>query len=50
MSLAIITNAQPLPPSSPGGNPVPAEGLLALLPLALAAFGIVKLRMNNRKQ
>lgn len=47
LSLAVVTNAQPLPPTTPSGNPVPVEGLLALLPMALAAFGIVKLRKKK---
>lgn len=49
LSLAVITNAQPLPPTTPSGNPVPVEGLLTLLPAALVAFGIVKLRRKNSK-
>lgn len=47
LCLAIIANAQPLPPTTPSGSPVPAEGLLALLPMALTALGIVKLKRKK---
>lgn len=47
LALSTAATAQPLPPMGPDGNPVPAEGLLALLPLALAVLGIVKLRKKK---
>lgn len=47
MSLTIIANAQPLPPDYPSGKPVPVEGLLVLLPVALGALGILKLRKKK---
>ena len=47
LSLAVITNAQPLPPTTPSGNPVPVEGLLSLLPVALIALGIVRLKKKK---
>ena len=48
LSLAVITNAQPLPPSTPQGNPVPVESLFALLPIALTALGIIKLKKKSK--
>ena len=50
ISLAVITNAQPLPPSTPHGSPVPVEGLLALLPAALIVLGIVRLSGKRQKK
>nr|WP_320023650.1 hypothetical protein [uncultured Draconibacterium sp.] len=48
LSLAVITNAQPLPPALPSGNPVPAESLLALLPVALMALGVFSLKCKKK--
>ena len=47
LCIVLITNAQPLPPTTPQGNPVPAEGLLALLPLALLVVGVLRLRKKK---
>jgi hypothetical protein len=49
LGFTFITNAQPLPPTTPLGNPVPVGNLLGLLPLALVALGLIKLkkRKNN---
>ena len=38
MFLAVITNAQPLPPTTPDGNPVPVESFSLLL---LAVGGLL---------
>jgi len=48
LSLAVITNAQPLPPTTPEGNPIPIEGLISILLMALMAFGIIRLRNKNK--
>lgn len=40
LSIAVITNAQPLPPSTPYGNPVPVGGVFGLLLLVLSGLGL----------
>jgi hypothetical protein len=40
--------AQPLPPSSPGGNPVPVDGIAVLLLASIAGLGIVKLKRRKK--
>ena len=47
LSLIVITNAQPLPPTTPSGSPVPVEGLLSLLPAVLIALGIARLKKKK---
>ena len=39
--------AQPLPPTTPQGNPVPVEGFLHLLPVVLVSLGYKKLRKTK---
>lgn len=48
LSLVVLTKAQPLPPTTPSGNPVPIEGLIALLPAALMVLGIIKLKRKKK--
>ena len=40
LMLVTTVMAQPLPPESLSGNPVPVEGLSALLPIAMVALGL----------
>ena len=47
LSITMIVNAQPLPPTTPSGSPVPVEWLLALLPIAMSILGILKLRKRK---
>lgn len=47
LSFVVIANAQPLPPTTPSGNPVPVEGLVGLLLIAMSTFGIIKLKRKN---
>lgn len=46
--ISVVANAQPTPPSSPGGTPVPVENLMGLLPAVFLAFGIIRLRKGKR--
>jgi hypothetical protein len=46
--LSSIATAQPLPPTTPSGNPVPVDGGLMLLVAALAGLGIVKFRKQKQ--
>jgi hypothetical protein len=39
--------AQPLPPSSPTGNPVPVDGITALLVATLAGGAFLRLRKKK---
>jgi hypothetical protein len=48
-TLQLSVMAQPLPPSSPSGNPVPVEGIVALLLASMAGLGITRLRKKKRK-
>lgn len=48
--LGIVVNAaaQPLPPTTPNGNPIPVGGIMFIVfQLALFAFGIIKLRKKK---
>ena len=47
LSLTLITNAQPLPPSDATSNPVPVGGMLVLLPVVIISLGCIKLRKNK---
>lgn len=40
LSLLVITNAQPIPPTSPSGSPVPIGGVFGLLLLMLSGIGL----------
>ena len=42
-----VALAQPLPPTTPSGNPVPVESLVMLLFAAIAGLGITKLRKKK---
>ena len=46
--IATVVMAQPLPPTSPSGNPVPVEGLLGLMLLSMAGLGIRRLKKRNK--
>lgn len=46
--MSVISYAQPLPPTTPSGNPVPIANLAYLLPFAMILFGIYKLRKRKR--
>ena len=45
--ISVMANAQPLPPTTPSGNPVPVEDLLVLLPAVFMALGIIRLRKKK---
>ena len=47
LSLTVITNAQPLPPTNPSGNPVPVENFLYLLPMLIGVLGYRKLSKKS---
>ena len=50
LGLTINASAQPLPPTTPSGNPVPVEGILTVLSVALFTLGITKLRKKSKRR
>ena len=47
LSLTLMMNAQPLPPSTPQGNPVPVGGILGTL--LLITSGLILLKNKVKK-
>jgi len=50
LMISLSSMAQPLPPSSPTGNPVPVDGVTALLVATLVGGAWMKLRKRNNDQ
>lgn len=48
--LSFAASAQPLPPTTPDGNPVPAEKFILVLLFALFTFGMKKIKQKNKIQ
>jgi hypothetical protein len=46
LTLAVIPNAQPLPPTTPSGSPVPISALFPFL-IGIIGFGIYLFKKNR---